>query len=199
MDSCRDMEKACTKDVEVMWLMYGQAPKHTVISDFNLEMIPHYRQLFYLFTDLMLHDSGIDYQSVDGSKFKANNAKDANFTRMKLDDRIKWKTENLQDYERRMRKIRKDYNLPKVAIEPYSGSGKKETEPEKESLKQAKDDKRQIDIWELVELFSDIEKTMDEDEEPEKECKKRRSRKKGRNTFGGSSSKRSHSVSNRAG
>ena len=177
MDSCRDMEKACTKDVEVMWLMYGQAPKHTVISDFNLEMIPHYRQLFYLFTDLMLHDSGIDYQSVDGSKFKANNAKDANFTRMKLDDRIKWKTENLQDYERRMRKIRKDYNLPKVAIEPYSGSGKKETEPEKESLKQAKDDKRQIDIWELVELFSDIEKTMDEDEELEKECKKEEAEK----------------------
>lgn len=38
--------------------------------------------------------------SIDGSKFKAWNGKDSNFTIMKLDDRIKWLEDHTQEYLR---------------------------------------------------------------------------------------------------
>ena len=41
LDSCRDMERACRKDIEVMWLMNGLKPKHSVISAFDKENLEH--------------------------------------------------------------------------------------------------------------------------------------------------------------
>lgn len=40
------------------------------------------------------------FSSVDGSKFKVNNSKDNNFTKNKLDDRIKWLNGHTDEYLR---------------------------------------------------------------------------------------------------
>ncbi|RKI73121.1 DDE transposase, partial [Clostridium sp. 1xD42-85] len=39
---------------------------------------------------------------IDGSKFKAWNSKDRNFTAMKLDDRIKWLEDHTEEYLRQI-------------------------------------------------------------------------------------------------
>ena len=47
-------------------------------------------------------DMDTGYVSIDGSKFKAWNSKDRNFTAMKLDDRIKWLEDHTEEYLRQI-------------------------------------------------------------------------------------------------
>ncbi|MBQ9304526.1 MAG: transposase [Butyrivibrio sp.] len=169
LDSCRDMERACRKDIEVMWLMNGLKPKHSVISAFDKENLEHMHEVFYAFTDLILLETQIGFQSVDGSKYKASNSKDSNFTRFKLDDRIKWKVENIQDSERRIREIDANYDAPEVTVIPYSPKKvqkKQKGEPEEEEEKK---NGKQISIWDLLELYDELDETVKEDDEAEAE------------------------------
>ena len=43
--------------------------------------------------------------SVDGSKFQADNSKDNNFTKNKLDDRIKWLNAHTDEYLRILKEM----------------------------------------------------------------------------------------------
>ena len=83
-----------------MWLCQNQHPDFRTIADFRKDNPEALKQVFLqwnLFCD-NLDLFGKEYESQDGSKFKAVNAKDQNFTLSKLDDRIKRIDDNIKQH-----------------------------------------------------------------------------------------------------
>ncbi len=98
--SSRKLARECKCNVEVMWLISKLTPDFRTISDFrkdNKEPIAKVYKEFNKFC-LKLKLFSKSYISIDGSKFKAVNAKDNNFTQSKLDDRIKRLDEHIAIY-----------------------------------------------------------------------------------------------------
>ena len=52
--SSRELEEACRINVEVRWLIRGQTPKHTVISEFRSKNIKCIRKVYLMFTDMLI-------------------------------------------------------------------------------------------------------------------------------------------------
>ena len=98
--SSRRLDRECRYNVEVMWLICKLTPDFRTISDFrknNKEAISKVFKEFNKFC-MELKLFSMSYISIDGSKFKAVNAKDRNFTLSKLDDRIKRLEEHIAVY-----------------------------------------------------------------------------------------------------
>lgn len=98
--SSRKLARECKCNVEVMWLLSKLTPDFRTISDFrkdNKEAITKVYKEFNKFC-MGLKIFSKSYISIDGSKFKAVNAKDSNFTLSKLDDRIRRLDEHISIY-----------------------------------------------------------------------------------------------------
>lgn len=89
--SSRRMERECKVNVEVMWLTGKLTPDHNTLSEFRKGNIRCMKPMFREFNRFCLRMDmfRLDYVSIDGSKFRAVNSKDRNFTLSKLDDRLK--------------------------------------------------------------------------------------------------------------
>ncbi len=98
--SSRKLEVACVTNIEVMWMLGGLRPDFRTISDFRKDNADNLKEVFKEFLKRVTVDLETGYVSIDGSKFKAWNGKDSNFTIMKLDDRIKWLEDHTQEYLR---------------------------------------------------------------------------------------------------
>jgi transposase len=98
--SSRKLEAACEVNIEVMWMLGGLKPDFRTISDFRKENIDSLKGVFKEFVRRVTIDLKTGFVSIDGSKFKAWNSKDRNFTVMKLDDRIKWLEDHTLEYLR---------------------------------------------------------------------------------------------------
>lgn len=99
--SSRKLCDACKTNVEVKWLMGGLEPDFRTIADFRKDNVDSLKAVFREFNRRLTASSiELGVISVDGSKFAASNAKDANFTAHKLDDRIKWLTQHSDEYLR---------------------------------------------------------------------------------------------------
>jgi transposase len=84
--SSRLLEREAGRNVEVMWLLKKLAPDFKTIADFRKDHVALFKQVFRDFT-LLCKDMdlfGGELVAVDGSKFKAINSKDRNFTPAKL-------------------------------------------------------------------------------------------------------------------
>lgn len=90
IQSSRRLERECQRNVELMWLIGKLAPDFKTIADFrrdNGESIRNTcRQFVMLCRRLNLFTQAV--VAIDGSKFKAVNAHDRNFTRAKLEKRV---------------------------------------------------------------------------------------------------------------
>ena len=97
--SSRKIAKETTKNIEVMWLCQKQTPDFHTIADFRKENPKALKNVFKewnkICDQLELFDQN---HSIDGSKFKAVNSKDQNFTLSKLDDRIKRIDKHIDQY-----------------------------------------------------------------------------------------------------
>ena len=98
--SSRKLAEACNVNLEVIWLMKGLKPDFRTISDFRKDNVSCLKKVFKDFTSRVTVDLDTGAVSVDGSKFKAWNSKDRNFTITKLDDRIKWLEDHSDEYLR---------------------------------------------------------------------------------------------------
>ncbi|MCD8295435.1 MAG: transposase [Clostridia bacterium] len=98
--SSRKLEKSCHVNVEVMWMTGGLAPDYQTISDFRKNNAKSLKKVFHEFNRRISGAVEWGFTSVDGSKFAASNAKDANFTKNKLDDRIQWLDAHTDEYMR---------------------------------------------------------------------------------------------------
>lgn len=98
--SSRRLARECKCNVELMWLTGKLTPDFRTLSDFRKDNIKCMEPVFKEFNRycLKLKILSKSFISIDGSKFKAVNAKDRNFTLNKLDDRLAWLDANIKHY-----------------------------------------------------------------------------------------------------
>lgn len=85
--SSRRLEREAQRNVEVMWLLGKLAPDYKTIADFRRDNGKAIRAVFREFTIMCrrLELYGGQLVAIDGSKFKAANSRDRNYTKKKLD------------------------------------------------------------------------------------------------------------------
>ena len=89
VQSSRRLEREAGRNVEVMWLLGRLVPDHKTIADFRKDNGPAIRKVCARFVELCREMGLLTTASVaiDGSKFKAVNNRDKNFTRGKVERR----------------------------------------------------------------------------------------------------------------
>jgi len=102
--SSRRLERECRCNVEVMWLLGGLKPDFKTIADFRRDNRAAFRAVFRQFVLLCrrLDLFGRELLAVDGTRIKAVNNKDRNFTRGSLREFIRAADERLNDYLERL-------------------------------------------------------------------------------------------------
>ena len=98
--SSRKLAYSCKANIEVKWMTGGVTPDHRTISDFRKDNIELLKKTFYEFNKKLSGAVEWGFVSIDGTKIQANNSKDRNFTKNKLDDRIKWLNGHMEEYLR---------------------------------------------------------------------------------------------------
>lgn len=98
--SSRKLAKSCKVNVEVKWMLGGVEPDFRTISDFRKDNIDSLKKIFNEFNKRLSGAVDWGFTSVDGSKFSACNSKNNNFTKNKLDDRVKWLNGHIEEYLR---------------------------------------------------------------------------------------------------
>jgi transposase len=89
VQSSRRMEREAGRNLEVIWLLGRLVPDHKTIADFRKDNGPAIRKVCARFVELCRELGLLTKASVaiDGSKFKAVNNRDRNFTRGKVERR----------------------------------------------------------------------------------------------------------------
>jgi transposase len=100
VQSSRRLEREAGRNVEVMWLTGRLVPDHKTIADFRKDNGPAIRKVCSQFIVLcrrleLFADASV---AIDGSKFKAVNARDRNFTRAKMKRRMEQIEESVERY-----------------------------------------------------------------------------------------------------
>lgn len=98
--SSRKLAKSCKVNVEVRWMIGGVEPDFRTIADFRKDNIDSLKKIFHEFNRRISGAVEWGFTSIDGSKFNACNSKNNNFTKNKLDDRIKWLNGHIDEYLR---------------------------------------------------------------------------------------------------
>ena len=120
--SSRKLQRACEVNIEVIWLMGGAKPDFRTISDFRKDNIDVLKKLFHEFNRRLAGAVEWGFSSIDGSKFQANNSKNNNFTKNKLDDRIKWLDGHTDEYLRILKEMDEEKDLDED-VELYTWTG----------------------------------------------------------------------------
>jgi transposase len=98
--SSRRLEAETHRNVEVIWLLRQLKPDFKTIADFRRNNHKVFRQFVLLCRDLDLF--GKELIAVDGTRIKAVNNKDRNFTRASLAEFIRLADAKLDDYLTRL-------------------------------------------------------------------------------------------------
>jgi transposase len=104
VQSSRRLEREAGRNVEVMWLLGRLAPDHKTIADFRKDNGGAIKKVCARFVELCRRMGLLSKGSVaiDGSKFKAVNNRDKNFTSAKIERRRKQLEESVSRYLSRL-------------------------------------------------------------------------------------------------
>jgi len=100
IQSSRRLERECQRNLELLWLTGRLAPDFKTIADFRRDNGPGIRSVCRRFVELC-RDLKLFSQAavaIDGSKFKAVNARDRNFTSAKVQKRQEQIDESIKRY-----------------------------------------------------------------------------------------------------
>ncbi len=100
VQSSRRLEREAQRNVELMWLTGKLAPDHKTIADFRKDNGPAIQAACAHFV-VLCREIGLfsrTLAAVDGSKFKAVNTRDKNFTPAKLKKRVEQVAEHIAGY-----------------------------------------------------------------------------------------------------
>ncbi len=100
IQSSRRLEREAQRNIELMWLTERLAPDFKTIADFRHDNGPAIRKVCRKFV-LLCRRLNLFTQAIvaiDGSKSKAVNAHDRNFTRGKLDKRMREVERSIDEY-----------------------------------------------------------------------------------------------------
>ncbi len=100
VQSSRRLERECGRNIELIWLTGRLMPDFKTIADFRKDNGLAIRKVCRQFVELCRRIHLLDHASVaiDGSKFKAVNARSKNFTREKMKQRMKQIDESIAHY-----------------------------------------------------------------------------------------------------
>jgi transposase len=98
--SSRALEREAGRNVEVMWLTGRLVPDHKTIADFRRDNGPAIRRTCAQFVELCRRIGVLkgDCVAIDGSKFKAVNNRDKNFTKGKIASRTAHLVASIERY-----------------------------------------------------------------------------------------------------
>jgi transposase len=98
--SSRRLEREVGRNIELIWMLGKIEPDFRTISDFRKDNKGCLKEVFKAFNKFCKDNDlySKEYVSIDGSKFRAVNSKDNNFTQSKLDDRLKRLDEHIEEY-----------------------------------------------------------------------------------------------------
>lgn len=98
--SSRKLEREAHRNLELMWLMGKLTPDHKTIADFRKDNLEAIKQVWREFSKLckQMELFGGELVAVDGSKFRASNSRERNFTRQKLDKLISRIDQRIEEY-----------------------------------------------------------------------------------------------------
>jgi transposase len=138
VQSSRRLEHEAGRNVEVMWLVGRLAPDHKTIADFRKDNGRAIRQVCARFVALcrtlgLLTQASV---AIDGSKFKAVNNRDKNFTRAKMERRMAQIEESVARYLQQLDTA--DRQEPSEALKTKTSRLKEKIEKLKEQMQRLK-------------------------------------------------------------
>jgi transposase len=100
----RKLERECARNLEAIWLMGNLRPDFKTIADFRKDNGEPIKQVVIRFRLWCLAEGlyGREVVAIDGSKFKAQNNSERNFTQKKLAEVIKRERERIERYLREL-------------------------------------------------------------------------------------------------
>jgi transposase len=98
--SSRKLEKECTRNIEVIWLLNQLRPKYRTIAYFRAHNIKAIKSVFRQFVVMMKKWDLIagDLLAVDGSKFRAVNSKKNNYNQQKIQRHLNYIDQKAEEY-----------------------------------------------------------------------------------------------------
>jgi transposase len=135
VQSSRRLEREAGHNVEVMWLSGRLVPDHKTIADFRKDNGSAIRQACARFVALCRAMGLLSQASVaiDGSKFKAVNNRDRNFTRAKMDRRMAQIEESVARYLQQLDTA--DRQEPSEALKSKTSGLKEKIEKLREQMR----------------------------------------------------------------
>lgn len=122
--SSRRLERECQRNIEVIWLTGQLAPDFKTIADFRKDNGKAIREVCREFVALcrkldLLSEASV---AIDGSKFKAVNARDKNFTEAKMKRRLERIDESIARYLSQLETAdRQSDTVPAAKVERLKG------------------------------------------------------------------------------
>lgn len=98
--SSRKLEREAKRNIELMWLMEMLTPDYRTIADFRKDNLEAIKKTCREFTKLCKNMGlfGGELVAVDGSKFKADNSRERNYTKQKLEKLIRRADQRIEEY-----------------------------------------------------------------------------------------------------
>lgn len=98
--SSRDLEKECSRNLEVMWLLKCLRPDHNTISNFRRDNPKAIRKVFRATVQIAKHFNLLGGKLIagDSTKLRAQNSKKNNYNQAKIDRHIAYIDNKLEEY-----------------------------------------------------------------------------------------------------
>ncbi len=102
--SSRNLEKACKRNIEVMWLLKNLQPDHNTISNFRRDNPKAIKKVFRITVQIAKHFNLIGGKLIagDSTKFRAQNSKKNNFNPKKINRHIAYIDHKLEQYNQEL-------------------------------------------------------------------------------------------------
>ena len=110
--SSRKLERECTRNIELQWLLQNLTPNYHTIADFRKTHAVPLQAMFRLYVQFMA-DAGLLGKTtiaVDGSKFKAVNSKKNNYNQKKIDKYQQFIKDKTEKYLQELDEMDKEEN-----------------------------------------------------------------------------------------
>ena len=106
------MEKECSRNIELQWLLQNLKPNYHTIADFRKVHAAPLQSMFRLYVQF-LGDAGLLGKTtigIDGSKFKAVNSKKNNYNQKKIDKHRQFIEDKTAKYLQELDELDKEEN-----------------------------------------------------------------------------------------
>ena len=99
--SCRRLERACKRNVEVMWLINEQRPHYKTIANFRKDNAKAFKEVFRYFVAMLKEWNLIDGKTIgiDSFKIRAQNSLKNNFNERKVKRHLEYIDTRIAEYE----------------------------------------------------------------------------------------------------